>query len=110
MIRLGGYDETFRCYGWEDIEFSYRVTQDGLRFYYEPQAISYHNDQRQTLAAHGERLRSASRMAPQMFARHPELVAQIPMYLDKAPVAWGKDGLGIIVKKLSRQVFTARAF
>jgi len=108
LIRLGGYDETFRCYGWEDIEFSYRVTQEGLRFYYEPQAISFHNDQRQTLAAHGERLRSASRMAPQMFARHPELVAQIPMYLDKAPIVWGKDGLGTIAKKLSRQIFTAR--
>lgn len=108
IARLGGYDETFNCYGWEDIEFAYRVTRDGLRFYYEPQAISFHNDQRQTLPAHGQRLQNASKMAPLMFARHPELVEQIPMYLDKGPIDWRNDSVPLLLKKMSREMFNMR--
>jgi GT2 family glycosyltransferase len=108
LIQLGGYDETFRCYGWEDIEFSYRVTQHGLRFFYEPQAVSFHNDQRQTLAAHGARLHQAAAMAPVLFARHPQLAARIPMYRDKGPIQWGTDAPGLIVRKVVRQVLATR--
>lgn len=105
---LHGFDENFRFYGWEDIEFSYRAAQAGLRFYYEPRAISYHNDQRQTLAAHGARLRNASRMAAMLFARHPELATRFPMYENMAPIAWGKDGGGRIIKKAGRQLLARR--
>lgn len=100
---LGGFDETFRQYGWEDIEFSYRATREGFRYYYEPAAMSFHRDQRYTLAAHGERLRGASRMAPSLLARHPELKEQLAMYHDKTPIAWGHDRLPVVAKKLARR-------
>jgi glycosyltransferase involved in cell wall biosynthesis len=105
---VGGYDETFRVYGWEDIEFSYRWSQAGLRFYYDPRPISYHNDQRQTLAAHAKRMRTSSKMAPILFQRHPELIQELPMYFDKAPIVWGQDSPGLIAKKMVRQAFASR--
>lgn len=105
LERVQGYDETFRCYGWEDIEFSYRATQQGLRFYYEPQAISFHNDQRNTLPTHANRLRNSARMAPLLFARHAELQSQIAMYHDKGPIDWKTDGPKLIGKKAIRHFF-----
>jgi glycosyltransferase involved in cell wall biosynthesis len=108
LMELGGYDEAFQCYGWEDIEFSYRMSRRGLRFYYEPGAVSHHNDQRQTLTAHGERLRNAALMAPRLFSLHPELVKRIPMYVDKEPVAWGRDAWALVARKLVRQLTATR--
>lgn len=107
LLDLGGYDDGYSAYGWEDIEFSYRATRAGLRFYYEPAAVSLHNDQRQTLRTHGARLHTASRMAPQLFAQYPELPAQIPMYADKGPLAWGQDPPGLLARKLARQLLAA---
>jgi len=108
LERLGGYDEEFRMYGWEDIEFAYRTMQQGLRFYYEPRAVSLHRDQRNTLPKHAERLRSASRMAPVMFERHPEIQAAIPMYFDKGPIHWRADGPRLIAKKIVRRMIATR--
>ena len=102
LERVHGYDETFRCYGWEDIEFSYRASQQGLRFFYEAGAISYHNDQRNTLPAHAVRLRNSARMAPVLFARHAALKSEIPMYEDKAPIDWRADRPGLIARKAVR--------
>jgi glycosyltransferase involved in cell wall biosynthesis len=104
LERLGGYDETFQCYGWEDIEFSYRAAQKEMRFYYEPGAISFHNDQRNTLEAHAQRLRNSAKMAPMLFQRHPQLRGQIDMYADKLPINWQGDGPGLIAKKAMRRV------
>jgi GT2 family glycosyltransferase len=39
----GFFDENFRGYGWEDIEFSYRLYQNGWRLRYNPRAIGFHN-------------------------------------------------------------------
>lgn len=39
----GGFDESFREYGWEDIELGYRFAQKGgMRLQYEPRALAYH--------------------------------------------------------------------
>jgi glycosyltransferase involved in cell wall biosynthesis len=42
LKRNGMFDETFRKYGWEDIEFSYRLYQNGYRVRYSPKALGYH--------------------------------------------------------------------
>lgn len=37
------FDETFQKYGWEDIEFGYRLTKEkGLKIYYNSRALAYH--------------------------------------------------------------------
>ncbi len=41
---FGGFDESFREYGWEDIELGYRYAQKGgMRLRYEPAALAYHD-------------------------------------------------------------------
>jgi len=36
------FNESFRAYGWEDIEFSYRLYKSGWRLRYNPNAVGYH--------------------------------------------------------------------
>lgn len=108
LERLGGYETSFRQYGWEDIEFSYRAAQQGLNFYYEPRAVSFHQDQRNTLATHGQRLRDSSRVAPIFFARHPELRNVISMYDNMEGIDWRSDAPRKIVKKGVRRLLATR--
>jgi GT2 family glycosyltransferase len=43
---IGGFDEKFRAWGWEDTEFGYRLflhwKRDGSRFRYAPEAVCFH--------------------------------------------------------------------
>lgn len=38
----GFFSEAFRQYGWEDLEFSYRLSKRGYRLLYNPAAVGYH--------------------------------------------------------------------
>jgi GT2 family glycosyltransferase len=40
---VGGFDEAFAGYGWEDIELGLRLQQAGVRLHYEPDALAYHH-------------------------------------------------------------------
>ncbi len=39
---VGGFDESFAGYGWEDIELGLRLRQTGVRLCWEPQARTWH--------------------------------------------------------------------
>jgi GT2 family glycosyltransferase len=40
---IGGFDEGFRGYGWEDVEFAFRFCRAGGRIKYEPDACGTHH-------------------------------------------------------------------
>jgi GT2 family glycosyltransferase len=42
LDRLGGFDEGFNPYGWEDVDFSLRARRQGYRIVYAPRAVVYH--------------------------------------------------------------------
>ncbi len=39
---VGGFDEGFTGYGWEDLEMALRMCVRGVVFEYEPRAVGYH--------------------------------------------------------------------
>lgn len=41
---VGGFDESFPGYGWEDIELGLRLHANGVRLYYDPSAVGYIHD------------------------------------------------------------------
>lgn len=41
--RLGGYDERYRVYGWEDIDYGYRLRQIGIPVRIQPNLTSAHH-------------------------------------------------------------------
>ncbi|MDR7419923.1 MAG: glycosyltransferase family 2 protein [Armatimonadota bacterium] len=40
--RVGGFDEGFKGYGWEDIELGFRMVRNGVTLRFEPTALGYH--------------------------------------------------------------------
>ncbi|MDQ4214245.1 glycosyltransferase family 2 protein [Microbacterium sp. ASV81] len=72
---LGGFDETFRFYGGEDVEFGYRVVRHGLKNVYCPRAISYHEEVDMDIRAFARKVyRAAYYGAPMVLDRAPEAV------------------------------------
>lgn len=45
FIQLGGFDELFSPFYYEDADLSYRAWKRGYRVYYEPESIVYHEHQ-----------------------------------------------------------------
>lgn len=66
---VGGFDESFPGYGWEDIELGLRLHAHGVRFYYNPLAIGYHYDV-ETLERTTEKLRQAGEGAVYFWRKH----------------------------------------
>ncbi len=66
---IGGFDERFPGYGWEDIELGLRLHAHGVRFHYEPNAIGYHYDV-ETLPRTREKLRQAGEGAVYFWNKH----------------------------------------
>lgn len=66
---VGGFDEAFRGYGWEDIELGFRLRQAGVRLHYEPAALAYHY-QTQALEDLAGKLRQAGAGAVYFWRKH----------------------------------------
>jgi len=66
---VGGFDESFPGYGWEDIELGLRLRARGVRFFYDPEAIGYHDDV-ETLERTRTKLRQAGEGAVYFWRKH----------------------------------------
>jgi GT2 family glycosyltransferase len=66
---VGGFDESFPGYGWEDIELGLRLHARGVRFIYDAGALGYHEDV-ETLDRTREKLRQAGEGAVYFWTKH----------------------------------------
>jgi GT2 family glycosyltransferase len=104
LAEIGGFDEGLDAgYAWDDVDLGYRAHLAGLCLFYNPAALSFHNDRVRTLEEQCRRIWLASKTIPLLFAKHPELRGQIRRYVDKEPVAWGRDSVHLTVRKLARR-------
>jgi GT2 family glycosyltransferase len=69
FTRVGGFDEGFTGYGWEDMELAFRLAKDGVLLRYEPGALAYHYHV-QTLEESREKLRQAGEGAVYWWEKH----------------------------------------
>jgi len=44
FIELGGFDDIFSPFTWEDTDLGYRALKAGYKFVYEPKSVIYHNE------------------------------------------------------------------
>ncbi|MFV2072607.1 MAG: glycosyltransferase family 2 protein [Thermoanaerobaculales bacterium] len=72
LMRLGGFREDFPAAAWEDIEFAYRATKDGMNLRYQPRArtLHYHRIRAGTFC---RRQRTSGLSAAIFAGLHPEL-------------------------------------
>ena len=71
---IGGFDESFAEYGWEDIDVGLRLRAGGVRAAFHPDALVYHVKPRQTGAGIEKLIaqaRAQARTAVRLIRRHP---------------------------------------
>jgi cellulose synthase/poly-beta-1,6-N-acetylglucosamine synthase-like glycosyltransferase len=77
LHRSGGFDEDFKAAAWEDIELGIRLTRAGMRLFYNPRAVAYHEQRISFLDAcrrHKKSMQSAEIFKQKDAGRqHPEV-------------------------------------
>jgi glycosyltransferase involved in cell wall biosynthesis len=71
---IGGFDESFAEYGWEDIDVGLRLRASGVRAVFHPRALVYHVKPRPRAASVDAMVRQAraqARTAVRLVRRHP---------------------------------------
>jgi glycosyltransferase involved in cell wall biosynthesis len=81
---VGGFDEAFAGYGWEDIELGLRLRRAGVRLRYEPAALAYHHH-RQSLEELLPKLRQAGEGAVYFWSKWGRQ-AWLGLFLEIHPV------------------------
>lgn len=109
FFQLGMFqDPTGGWPNWDDVDFGYRASLRGFRFWRCASAIGEHWDYAASdLGAACQRWYRASKAAPRLFQRHPALKLSIPMFRDKGPIGWGEDGPALIGRKIARQIVSS---
>ncbi len=76
---VGGFDETFRLYGWEDTELGMRLRSAGLRWKFSWNAYLWHvkPPHENTLAVESRKAVEKARMARLFIAKHPSSRARM---------------------------------
>ncbi|CAN5395320.1 hypothetical protein BH11ARM2_BH11ARM2_10640 [soil metagenome] len=104
VLRVGGFDETFRRYGCEDEELGVRLSNAGVPLRLEMEARSYSTDDSLTVTRACKRLVDyAGFSVPHLLKKHPEYREQLALgfleesagtrSLPKRTVAWLLRGL-----------------
>jgi glycosyltransferase involved in cell wall biosynthesis len=72
LLGAGKFDTTFPHAAWEDIEIAYRLTKQGMRIVYRPDAVARHYHDI-TFRSFRRRQRRSGEAAAIFFEKHPEL-------------------------------------
>jgi glycosyltransferase involved in cell wall biosynthesis len=72
LLDAGLFDTTFPHAAWEDIEIAWRLTRDGLRILYRPEAVARHHHDI-TFSSFRRRQEKSGEAAAIFQAKHPEL-------------------------------------
>lgn len=110
FLNLGMFqDPTGGWPNWDDVDFGYRASQAGYHCWRSAAAVAEHWDYSAAeLQTSNQRWYRASRAAPRLFLRHPDLRGQIPMFCDKGPIEWRFDSPTLVLRKLVRQLISSR--
>jgi len=71
------FDESFRGWGYEDLELGYRLQKKGLRIVFNPKAIAYHLHSYEYPEEFLKKQENAAKSALYFLSKHPELKKEL---------------------------------
>ena len=81
LVRVGGFDEEFSAYGFEDMDLGFRLEDAGVRFRVLPAPVPWHIHHH-TLAEYLEKKRTCGRSSlRQVAATHPRRLREMSLHL-----------------------------
>jgi GT2 family glycosyltransferase len=86
LVAAGGFDESFRHYGWEDMDLGIRLRRMGLRRVFSRRALAYHHQLAPSTEALEALLRKEeerARMAVRFLDKHPGLSSRLMTQLTR---------------------------
>lgn len=112
LRQVGAFNESFREYGWEDIELGLRLRFAGVRGYFNPQAVAFHYKSPPTAAAVAgmiSQARAQARTALELAALHPHW--RVTLAIGSDPLARGLHRLQAVIRaaKLDEAVLAGLA-
>ncbi len=84
LEEVGGFDEGFTGYGWEDLDMALRMSARGVVFEYEPRAVGYHYHV-ETLQGVREKLRQGGESAVYFWRKYGRSL-RLGLFLEIHPV------------------------
>ncbi len=76
MLEVGGFDESFKIYGNEDLELSLRLSQVGVRFVFSPQAAAWQHFEKNFAAVAKDNI-AKGRTAVLLATKHRDVVGDL---------------------------------
>jgi len=105
FLAAGGFDDRIRWYGFEDIEFGYRLSQRGILRRYLPEAESIHRTEVGTLDHYLSRQSECGRVAAQLARRYPDGPFRDYLRVDPPPtLGVGRDPIGLVGMRVSNRM------
>jgi len=96
LERVGGFDEGFPCYGWEDIELGFKLQQRHIPIIYEPKAVGYHHFDASLGGYLRKRYASGKSLGYFLF-KHPELREEFHIANISFPTILAKAAAAVLI-------------
>lgn len=109
LQRVGGFDESFAGYGFEDYDLGRRLRKHGVRLIYAEDALAYHWTEPLTLRQLSEKRYAAGFSAALLISKAPEAVQELSMAAPfSVPPYWRRPEADSIAKRVLKQVIFTR--
>jgi len=112
ILKKNPFDESFKGYGWEDVELGYRLMKQGLELEYSTRALAWH-DHPMTPKDLEKRMTAVGKGAVLLDQKAPELgvlPTGLKLFLMTAFTLWGAEvlfmGLGVFLPSAKKQEWT----
>jgi len=106
LLDAGLFDESFRSYGFEDMDIAYRLERDaGLSFRYCAEAVAHHIHHHTLDQLLDKRLEAARATLPRLLEKHPDRAADLS--LEALLPASPGDGPALRARKALARALTA---
>ncbi|MCK4326175.1 hypothetical protein KAW55_05415, partial [bacterium] len=104
LINAGMFDESFKVYGHEDVEFVYRLIKKKVRILFNPNAIAHHRIFPRSVDYHLKQKEMIGYSALQFYKKYPELKGIL--HVDE--ICSLKGSPSDIIRKLARVITVNR--